>query len=141
MTMPDLEIHKPIVEAIEYLISQYPEGSVWTKPDGKKGAFVRVDDLELSDFYVQDKTWIGFQITDMFPIADIYPHHLRPDLACRSGAVLTPPFQAGQIFPGTGDQSTMVSRSAGNHQMNSYTGPELAYIKLRKVQSWVNSPR
>ena len=139
--MPDLDVHAPVADAIEILLSHYPEHGVWVKGDGQHGAFVRVEGISLSDLYVQDTTWIGFHITDMFPVADIYPHHVRPDLAYRSGATLAPPFQSGQTFPGTGEPSTMVSRSAGNHQVNSYSGPELAYIKLRKVQTWLNSPR
>ena len=32
----------------------------------------------------------------------------------------------------------MISRSAGNHHAHSYLGPELAYLKLRKVHRWLN---
>ena len=135
---PDIDVFPPVAEAIQIFRERYP--SVWIKPDGQKGAFVRIEDgLELHNLYVQDSTWVGFQITSMFPAADIYPHHVRPDLSYRSGQTLQPPFHVGQNFPGTGEPSTMVSRSGGNHQAKSYSGPEVAYIKLMKVQKWLNS--
>ena len=80
---------------------------------------------------------MGFQISGMFPAADIYPHHVRPDLARRSGVCFTAPINPGQTFPGTGEASVMISRSVGGHQVHSYLGPELAYMKLRKVQRWL----
>ena len=133
-----LDVHSPVAEAIDILLSHYP--GAHAEADGDKGAFIRIEDaLQLNEQFVQDSTWVGFQITGMFPAADIYPHHVRPDLAYRSGAALQPPFHAGQRFPGTGEPSTMVSRSGGNHQVGSYSGPEVAYIKLMKVQKWLNS--
>ena len=32
----------------------------------------------------------------------------------------------------------MISRSAGGHHAYSYLGPELAFMKLRKVHRWLN---
>ena len=119
MTMtPELNVHAPVAEAIKLLRRYFP--SVSATADGSMGAYVRIEDgLNLNEFYVQNSTWVGFHLTNMFPVADIYPHHVRADLSYRSGAALQPPFHVDQNFPGTGEPSTMVSRSAGNHQVGS----------------------
>ena len=138
----ELDVREPVAEVIDLLRNHFSPDAVWVKADGDGGAYVRIaDGLQLGDLYVQDNTWVGFQVTNMFPAADIYPHHVRPDLAYRSGAALTPPLHVGQTFPGTGESSTMVSRSAGNHQVNSYSGLEVALMKLWKVETWLNTPR
>ena len=137
MTMPDFNVHAPVAAALDHLRQIFGSDRVWARDDGSQGLFVKVDGLELSPAFVQDTTWIGFQISGMFPAADIYPHHVRPDLARRSGISFTAPINPGQTFPGTGEASVMISRSAGGHHVHSYLGPELAYMKLRKVQRWL----
>ena len=133
------DVHPPVAEALDHLRQKFGSKRIWAKEDGSKGLFVKVTDLELSQAFVQDATWMGFQISGMFPAADIYPHHVRPDLARRSGVGFDPPINPGQTFPGTGEPSVMISRSAGGHHNNSYLGPELAYMKLRKVQRWLTN--
>lgn len=133
----EFDVHPPVAEALAHLRQKFGSDRIWAKEDGSKGLFVKVTDLELSQAFVQTATWMGFQISGMFPAADIYPHHVRPDLARRSGAGFDPPINPGQTFPGTGEPSTMISRSAGGHHNHSYLGPELAYMKLRKVQRWL----
>lgn len=136
--MPEFAVHDPVAEALDHLRNRFGPSQVWAKEDGSYGLFVKIDGLELSPRFVQDETWIGFQISGLFPAADIYPHHVRPDLARRSGVPFSPPINPHQCFPGTGEPSIMISRSAGNHHLHSYMGPELAYMKLRKVQRWLH---
>ena len=138
MTTLNLNAHEPVVDALHHLIDQFGSEQVWAKEDGSRGLFVKVDGLKLCDAFVQSETWCGFQISMLFPAADIYPHHVRCDLARRSGKPFEPPFNCGQTFPGTQEASIMISRSVGNHQIGSYLGPELAYLKLRKVLRWLN---
>lgn len=137
MTMPEFNVHPPVAAALAHLRQKFGSDCVWAREDGSHGLFVKVDDLELSPAFVQDSTWIGFQISGMFPAADIYPHHVRHDLARRCGSAFCAPINPGQTFPGTGEASIMISRSAGGHHAQSYLGPELAYMKLRKVQRWL----
>src|SRR5437762_3042916 len=58
------------------------------KEDGQGGAMVIVDPIPLGSPYVQADTWVGFHITHLYPQADIYPHHVRPDLARVDGQAL-----------------------------------------------------
>ena len=136
--MPDFDVHSPVQEAYAHLCDAFGAGRVWAREDGSSGLFVKVDGLELSPVFLQDETWMGFQVSAMFPAADIYPHHVRPDLARHSGAPFEPPINPGQVFPGTNEPSIMISRSAGNHHARSYLGPQLAVLKLRKVLRWLN---
>ena len=136
--MPEFDVQRPVADALAYLRDKFGLDRVWAREDGSRGLFVKVHGLELAPLFVQRDTWMGFQISGLFPAADIYPHHVRPDLARRSGAAFSPPINPDQLFPGTGEPSVMISRSAGNHHLHSYMGPELAYMKLRKVLRWLN---
>ena len=133
----EFDVHPPVAAALAHLREVYGSERVWAREDGSRGLFIKIEDLELSQAFVQNATWFGFQISGMFPAADIYPHHVRPDLARRSGIGFNSPINPGQTFPGTGEASVMISRSAGGHHTHSYLGPELAYMKLRKVQQWL----
>ena len=56
------------------LREQFVGHTVTVAPDGAGGVVVVIDDIEPGPLYVEDSTWLGFQITSVYPHADVYPH-------------------------------------------------------------------
>src|ERR1700722_7510685 len=100
---------KPEVQAaITELESRYP-GRIQVTELGDGGAKVVVTGISLRDTpYLQEDTWCGFTITFAYPYADIYPHHVRPDLARKDGAALGQSFHPNHNF--YGEPAVMLSR-------------------------------
>jgi hypothetical protein len=79
----------------------------WATADGS--AIVIIEDIELGPRWIQDTTWLAFQISYLHPDADCYPHWVRPDLARANGAALVPPLHnQNQTFDGR--PAVMISR-------------------------------
>ena len=72
------EVQRAIAQ-IEY---HFYAANVLAKEDGEGGAYVLVEPVDLGPLYTEETrhSWIGFRITFQYPIADVYPHHVRPDL-------------------------------------------------------------
>jgi hypothetical protein len=77
----------------------FDPAAVTVDHDGAGGAWVMIDPVRLGHTYVQDSTWIAFQITFPYPEADVYPHFVRPDLSRADGAVLGAGFHPVQWNP------------------------------------------
>lgn len=126
---------KPAVEeAIRELNAQFGAAkvSVTELPDG--GARVVVDGVELGAPYAQPSTWVGFTLTGLYPYADVYPHHVRPDLSRLDGKRLEPPIHIDNSF--YGQRAVMVSRRT---RATGPANPNSALLKLLKVLSWLRS--
>jgi|HubBroStandDraft_6_1064221.scaffolds.fasta_scaffold235159_2 hypothetical protein len=104
-----------------------------TQGDGSGGVFVVISGLNLTDLFVQQSTWLGFQISYLYPASDVYPHYVRPDLQRRDGSPLGPGYSP--ILWGYRDtQAIQVSRRSNRWD------PKLdsAAMKAIKVMSWIN---
>jgi hypothetical protein len=78
-------------------------------------------------------SWIGFHISFQYPVPDIYPHHIRRDLARVDGR----PHGEGlshSTFAGFGVESLQVSRRSNRRD----AALETAVHKLNKVIQWVS---
>jgi hypothetical protein len=132
----------PEVEAaIEELREAYPEATVTAVADPDGGAFVTVDSVDVGERYVPRLTWVKFHITFQYPVADVYPHFVRPDLRL----VVRPDLSDGQPPFGTGTsmgtcpdgQQSAIQLSRKSNKLNPAT--DTAALKLAKVLKWLGS--
>ena len=121
-------------DAVAEICATFPDAEVRAVPDGNSGAFVIVDPVPLGEAYVQDSSWIGFQITFQYPLADVYPHFVRPDLARSDGTAL------GEGFASTSwncpENRPVVQLSRRSNRLDPSV--DTAAIKLLKVLQWLN---
>lgn len=131
--MTAMALKRRVTAAITELQASFPSSSVrWTE-DGGGGAIVTMERVPLnSEVFVQPETWVGFRITFQYPDADVYPHHVRPDLARKDGRSL-----AGDgLHPNNnfeGRTSLMLSRRTKRHDVRGDT----AARKLMRVLAWL----
>lgn len=130
-------MHPLVQSAIDELTSAFPGHRVESVEDGEGGAFVRVHALPFGDQYSPATGWVTFRLLHTYPHADVYPHHLPPDLSRRDGRPLGEGFHAQhpmQFGSFTGP-STMVSRRTKKW----VAGQDTAALKLRKVLDFVRT--
>jgi len=129
-------VKREVEQAIEQIRLQFPASPVLVKEDEQGGAYVVVDSVDLGDKYTVSTraTWIGFLIPFQYPFADIYPHHVRPDLTRVDGQPLGEGMGLSR-FEGFGRDSTQFSRRS-NHRDS---GLETALHKLLKVIQWAKT--
>ena len=125
---------KPAVEvAIGELQESFPTASVSCKDDTDGGAIVTIEGVPLnSNTFVQSETWVGFHITFQYPDADVYPHHVRHDLARKDGRALI----GDGLHPNNSygkRTSLMLSRRTKRRDVSGDT----ASTKLRRVLAWL----
>lgn len=99
-----------VADAVAGVRRAFADQAVYAWPDGQRGAFVVIEDLDLGAGWASATTWLGFVISYLHPEADCYPHHLRGDLRRADGQRLAPPFHPGRQF--AGHPAVMVSRSS-----------------------------
>ena len=125
---------KPAVEeAIKDLRKTFPEATVSPDEDGQGGAHVLIESVPLDpQVFVQNETWVGFDLSFQLPYADVYPIYVRADLTRRDGRELTDrPFHPNKSYQGR--SSLMLSRSSNSRD------PELdkPYLKVLRVLEWL----
>ena len=99
-----------VADAVAGVRHAFTDHPVHAWPDGKRGAFVVIEDLDLGPEWATAPTWLGFIVSYLHPEADCYPHHIRGDLQRADGQPLAPPFHPGRQF--AGHPAVMVSRSS-----------------------------
>ena len=119
-----------VAAAIAEIERAYPTASTSVKEDGQGGALLIVDPIELGEPYVQADTWVGFHITHLYPTADIYPHHVRRDLARIDSQPLGAATSASTF---AGRESIQLSRRGNRWEPTRDT----ALLKLHRVMSWL----
>ncbi|MFG1930734.1 hypothetical protein ACGFK1_08750 [Mycobacterium sp. NPDC048908] len=122
-----------ITEAIEEVRETFTEATVTVDSDGNGGAWVVIDSVPLGPVYVQDSSWIAFQITFPYPEADVYPHFVRPDLSRADGAALGAGFSVAK-WGLSGDPGIQLSRRS--NRLNPAV--DTAATKVLKVLKWLN---
>jgi len=65
-----------VVIAVTALHEQFAGHTITVNPDGGGGVFVVIDGIEPGAPYIEASTWLGFQITAVYPDADVYPHFI-----------------------------------------------------------------
>ena len=125
---------KPAVEdAINDLRKAFPSATVTPIEDGQGGADIVIEPVQLDpDVFIQSETWVGFHLSFQIPYADVYPIHVRPDLARRDGQELSDTaFHHNNSFQNR--PSLMLSRRSNNRDPEQ----DLPHLKVRKVLGWL----
>jgi hypothetical protein len=132
----------PAVEAaVEEVRNAFPEATVTAVADPEGGAFVTVDSVDPGEQYNPRATWVKFHVTFQYPMADVYPHFVRPDLRrldrpdISDGAPPLGEATAMGAFAGDGQPAIQLSRRS--NKLNPTT--DTALVKLMKVLSWLRS--
>lgn len=128
---------KPAVEeAIARLKAQYAESVFDVREDGQGGAHVLIDPVDLGEIYTEatQSSWISFHIPFQVPFADVYPHHVRRDLARRDGRPLGEGMSHAEA-PVFGRPSVQLSRRSNHRDPNH----ETVLHKLLKVIQWAST--
>lgn len=130
-----VQVLDSVLKAVEEIRDRFPDNGVTCSGDGSGGAFVLIDDVPLGDLYVQSSTWLAFQVTYLYPAADVYPHFVRPDLSRVDGQPLSAGFsRAAWGFDGR--SATQISRRSNRWNPNVDT----AALKAVKVLAWLDDP-
>jgi hypothetical protein len=127
--------------AVEEIREAHPDAAVTAVADPDGGAYVTVEPVDPGEPYAQRETWIKFHVTFQYPLADVYPHFVRPDLRRRDRPDISdgqPPLgEATSMGTFPGDQGTAIQISRRSNKLNPAT--DTAALKLAKVLEWLRS--
>lgn len=128
-------IKPEVAKAIEHIRHQFPDSAVDVKETGDGGAYLKVEPVDLGTAYTEGTrhTWIAFKIGHDYPFSDVYPHHVRPDLARVDNAAHGQGFGSARA-EGWDADSVQISRRS-NHRDAAV---ETALHKLLKVIDWAS---
>src|SRR5271168_1492691 len=90
----------PVQTSIEELQRQFPIAVISVRDDGKGGAYVIMNPIEIGARYSPTSTWIGFHIPPQYPYADIYPIFIGANVARANGVPFAVPVTPGHSFEG-----------------------------------------
>jgi hypothetical protein len=127
-------VNAAVVRAVEEVRHKFAGHEVTTASDGSGGVYVVIADLPLSERFVPNSTWLGFQISYLYPAADVYPHYVRFDLTLRDGAQLGPGYSP-TVWGYDGAPAIQVSRRSSRWDPRVDT----AALKVVKVLAWMNN--
>ncbi|MGZ3747130.1 MAG: hypothetical protein ACXWRE_07175 [Pseudobdellovibrionaceae bacterium] len=122
-----------VVVAIEQIKAAFPQCSFILKEDGQGGAWVIIENVDISETYRPAQSWIGFRVTFQYPYADIYPHFIRNDLVRADGKPLGDGISSGHNF----QERPALQISRRSNRLNPST--DTAALKLLKVISWLKT--
>ena len=120
--------------ALDELRATFSDSAVTYAESGNGGAWCRVEPVRLGESFVQQDSWIIFEIPYNYPEADLYPFFVRPDLARKDGRNLDEGLaQPVGCWLAGEQQGTQVSRRTNtlDSATNSAAG------KLLKVLKWL----
>jgi len=129
-------MNSQVEKAIKEIRENFSDCHVTAKEDGQGGAYILVENIDLGDKYTDETrhTWVGFQISFQYPFADVYPHHVRPDLSRKDQQPLGAGMQLTR-FVGFDRDSVQISRRSNNRDQNL----ETAKHKLLKIIEWASN--
>lgn len=129
-------IKQEVEQAIGQIQGAFPDAAVETREDGQGGVYVVVDSVDLGPVYTEAtrRTWIGFHLSFQYPIADVYPHHVRPDLARADAQALGTGMGVAR-FEGFARESVQLSRRTKEGAWALQSG----LLKLQKVIEWART--
>ena len=128
-----MALKSAVEEAINDLRKAFPTATVTHIEDNQGGADIVIEPVQLdADIFVQGETWVGFHLSFQLPYADVYPIHVRPDLARRDGQELRDSaFHPNHSFRNR--PSLMLSRRSNNHDPDQ----DKPHLKVSKVLEWL----
>ena len=120
-----------VLDGVAGVREQFPGHTVEVTADGSGGVIVIIEDVPTGGPYVEETTWLGFQISSAYPMADVYPHFVgrltRADEGAH-GEGLSPCQWQGR-------PALQVSRRSNRWDATVDT----AALKAMKVLSWLGS--
>ena len=119
-------------QAVEDLRACFADTEVDAVATGDGGATVTIARVDPGPAYVQRETWMRFDISYLYPHADIYPLFVRPDLARVDGQ----PHGEG-ISPGSFRGSPALQLSRRSNHRNSMI--DTVALKVTKVLEWLRT--
>jgi hypothetical protein len=125
-----------VLQAVEEVRSQFSASTVEVKEDNQGGAYLLVDSVDLGSAYTKETryTWLGFHISFQYPFADVYPHHVRRDLARADGRPLGDGMGHSR-YEGFDRDSVQLSRRSNHRDADM----ETAVHKALKVVEWART--
>ena len=121
-----------VTEAIAELQQAFPDREITVEEDGQGGAHVTVPGLDLGPQYRPARSWIGFQISYQYPLADVYPQFTDPTLVRVDEQPLGEGFGTVQWRE---RQVTQISRRSNRWD----PAVDTAAAKLAKVLQWLST--
>ena len=122
---------KPEVEqAVAELRRCFGDAAVAACPKDDGGAVVTIDPIDLGPGYVPQQTWIKFLVCFQYPLADIYPLFVHPDVARADGQ---PHGEAITRAEFEGEPALQLSRRSNHLDAEIDT----AALKVTKVMQWL----
>lgn len=125
------DVSSRVLDGVAGVREQFLSHAVEVIADGSGGVIVIVKDVPAGGPYVEDTTWLGFQISSAYPMADVYPHFVgrlqRVDKAAH-----------GEGFSETtwrDRPALQLSRRSNRWDSNMDT----AALKAMKVMAWLAS--
>lgn len=116
-----------VLQAIEELKRQFEGPPITVVDDGAGGAYVIVEEVTIGPRYRPETTWIGGQITSLYPYADIYPMFIDAGVTRVDGIPFSAPVTPNANFQGR--PALQVSRR--NNAIG--TAPQTAVAKTLKI--------
>ncbi len=138
-TTPETTIKAAVREALATLEVAYPEVEIATTPDGQGGLWVEFAAIPLAPIYVQDSTFLVFNLPFNLPGGDIYPMFVREDLARADEQPLGEGFAAVPLqWPPNTSTQRQVTQLSRRTRSNAFTA-QTAAQKVAKVLYWLET--
>ena len=116
-----------VAEAIEELKRAFPSSAVTSDEDGQGGAYIFVETVDIGTRFVPSTTWMGGQITALYPYSDIYPVFIDAAVRRADGREFAAPITNGHNFAGR----AAIQISRVNNQVQNC--PQTAVAKFMKI--------
>ena len=120
-----------VAQAVAELRACFPDAAVEAADTGDGGALVTIDQIDPGPAFVQRETWVKFAIGFQYPLSDVYPLFVRPDLTRVDGGGHGEGFSMGSFHGEPALQLSRVSR-----RLNPRT--DTAALKVTKVLEWLH---
>ena len=120
-----------VADAVLELDRAFPSSAVYSREDGKGGAYVIVEDVRIGPKFAPVSTWLGGHITALYPYADIYPMFIDAGVRRLDGTAFEPPVTPNAEF----ERRPALQVSRRNNRTQNY--PQTAVSKFLKVQQFL----
>jgi hypothetical protein len=137
-TTPELVAKHAVLEAYDTLRVAYPHVEMTATPDGQGGLWVEFAAVPLGDVYVQNDTFLVFNLPFNLPGGDIYPMFARPDLSRADGGALGEGFARTQLLWNGAPSPQEVTQLSRRTRGNAFTA-QTAAQKVAKVLHWMEA--
>lgn len=127
----DEHMKTEIVNSINELKQQFINSQFLIREDPRGGAYVIIENVPIGDKYIPTATWLGFQIPEQYPYADIYPVFMGEDVRKIDGASFNGAITLGHKFDGR--NAIQISR----RNTRADSGFQKATSKILKVLDYL----